>query len=117
MITLTRMEFDCLIGEPHVAWATYLHLRRLMDRRTGLVEGVTWAGLAQLIAVSHEPGLQGAGTPSKSAVRRVCARLARLGLLRSESDDRRLILRLLLAPGPLRLVCVDGVEVLPRDAS
>lgn len=96
-IRLNDEEDAALQGLPLAAQVLYIRgLRRYMDYRTGLVgesRAISWQGLAAVLEVEPHQGVEDAGKPHKSKVRRLSGWLERAGLveMRSDAEAKRLI--------------------------
>lgn len=99
---ITGEEIEALAGAPHGVRALYYAMRARMDYSTGLVgarrgAGVSWRAFCEELYIEPGQGITDSGAPSKDAVRRMAARLERMGLIVNQSQGRRLVFRCLLA--------------------
>ncbi|WP_194727198.1 hypothetical protein [Noviherbaspirillum malthae] len=92
-IKISMDELFMLQGCPHNAIVFYLQLRTKMDFRTGKVGvgkyGVSWGRMAALLRVQSHPGIRQISM-TNDVVRGCAERLEQRGLLRSETQGRRL---------------------------
>lgn len=99
-VHLNHEELGALEGQIPEIWQFYVVLKKFMDYRTGVVgvaRGISWQSLTEELYVEPGQGLQGAGTPAKSKVRRLAERAVREALIEDRSEPRRLVFFLPLA--------------------
>lgn len=99
-MTINYEELSALNGLPHLQQLLYLRgIKPFLDFRTGIVglsRGISYQSLAEELYVEPHSGIK-SGSPSKDQIRRAIKGLEMAGLLRSQSNDWKLIFQCLLA--------------------
>lgn len=94
-IIYKKEELGVLQGLPHLQQLLYLKaIRPYMDYKTGMVgikRGVSYQSFAEELYVEPHSGIQ-SGSPSRDQLRRALQGLARAGLIKLLSKERKLVL-------------------------
>lgn len=97
---INQQERDALKGLMYLPRLTYLEaLRPYMDYKTGIVgimRGISYQSLREELYVETQRGHTG-GSPSRQQMRRVVTTLERAGLIHIQSEEKKLILKCVLA--------------------
>ncbi|MGQ3892050.1 hypothetical protein [Legionella sp. CNM-4043-24] len=99
-LTINDEELSALSGLPHLQQLLYLRgIKPYVDYATGMVgikRGISYQSLAEALYVEPHQGIK-SGSPSKDQIRRAITGLEKVGLLRIESMDWKLIFQCRLA--------------------
>jgi hypothetical protein len=93
-------ELAVMYGLPHIQQLAYLRgIRPYLNVKTGLVgveRGISYQSIAEQLYVEPHQGIKSVSY-SRAQIRRAIAGLERAGLVQSQSDEHKLILKCLLA--------------------
>lgn len=97
---INTQELSALMGLSHIQQSAYLlGIRPYMDRNTflvGIKRRISYQSLAETLYIEPHQGIQ-SGSPSRQQLRRIINALERAGLVESQSINKHLILKCLLA--------------------